>query len=67
MYSKPSIIQNFAIPKIIEDRESNFVFQSMNGSGKSGAFVIPAIMTVDPSLNETQVLIIGGTSRELNR
>jgi superfamily II DNA/RNA helicase len=38
----------------------------MNGSGKTGAFSIPAVMAVDPSLNELQVLVIG-TTRELIR
>lgn len=61
------MIQAYAIPKIVEENESNSVFQSMNGSGKTGAFAIPAIMRVDTSLNDTQVIIIGGTSRELNR
>ena len=44
----------------------NYVFQSSNGSGKTGAFVIPAIMNIDPSINKYQILIIGHT-RELNR
>jgi ATP-dependent RNA helicase DeaD len=38
----------------------------MNGSGKTAAFGIPAIMAVDPKISETQVLIIAN-SRELIR
>ncbi len=45
---------------------NNFIFQSSNGSGKTGAFVIPAIMTIDPNVNAYQILIVGHT-RELNR
>ncbi len=49
-----------------KSEKKNFIFQSSNGSGKTGAFVIPAIMNVDPSVNNYQVLIISHT-RELNR
>jgi len=51
-YNKPSIIQSVAIPKISEQKEDSFVFQSSNGSGKTGAFAIPALMVVDPSIQE---------------
>lgn len=67
VYARPSIIQTAAIPKIHEMPGSNFVFQSMNGSGKTGAFCVPAIMRVDPTIKALQVLIIGGATRELNR
>ena len=65
MYVKPSIIQTMAIPRLIADTTNNFVFQSMNGSGKTGAFSIPAIMRIDKSLKAPQVLILANT-RELN-
>lgn len=29
------------------------MFQSLNGSGKTGAFSIPAIMAVDPTIDAT--------------
>ena len=68
MFKKPSIIQTKTIPAIMENGEirNNFIFQSSNGSGKTGAFVIPAIMTIDPNVNAYQILIVGHT-RELNR
>jgi superfamily II DNA/RNA helicase len=67
MFKKPSIIQEKTIEAIMDKEEKrNFIFQSSNGSGKTGAFVIPAIMTVDPNVNAYQILIIGHT-RELNR
>ena len=66
-FTKPSIIQERSIPPIIEREEKrNYIFQSSNGSGKTGAFVIPAIMTVDPNINAYQILIVGHV-RELNR
>lgn len=38
----------------------------MNGSGKTGAFVVPALMKVDPSVLKVQVIIMA-YSRELIR
>ena len=63
-YEKPSIIQANAIPEIMKNRDQNYIFQSKNGSGKTGAFAIPSVMTVDPNLNDYQVIIIAH-SREL--
>lgn len=64
MYQKPSIIQSAAIPKIMAG--GNILFQSANGSGKTGAFAIPAIMGVDRTIDNYQVLIMANT-RELIR
>jgi superfamily II DNA/RNA helicase len=52
MHEKPSIIQAQSIPLIVEKRDQNFIFQSKNGSGKTGAFAVPAVMTVDPTIND---------------
>jgi len=48
------------------DKTQNFAFQAMNGSGKTGAFVVPALMRVDPSVMKVQVIIMA-YSRELIR
>ena len=48
-YYKPSIIQAQSIPHVMK-KNNNFAFQAMNGSGKTGAFVIPALMKVDPNV-----------------
>jgi superfamily II DNA/RNA helicase len=68
LFRKPAIIQAKAIPAIMEKGEirHNFIFQSFNGSGKTGAFVIPAIMTIDPDINAYQIVISCHT-RELHR
>ena len=47
---KPSIIQAFSIPKILEEPPVNYLFQAINGSGKTLAFGIPAIMKSDPKI-----------------
>ena len=65
-YYKPSIIQAVSIPKVMASQDSNFAFQAMNGSGKTGAFVIPALMRVDPTIVKIQVIILA-YSRELIR
>ena len=38
----------------------------MNGSGKTGAFVVPSLMRIDPSVMKVQVIILA-YSRELIR
>ena len=62
----PSLIQAKAIPEIIKNRDQNFIFKAMNGSGKTGAYAIPAIMVMDRSVSEIQVIIFANT-RELIR
>lgn len=52
-YSKPSQIQAHAVPKILQNPNDNYLFQSGNGSGKTGAFGVPAIVRVDPNVQET--------------
>eukprot|EP00347_Sterkiella_histriomuscorum_P021753 403332884 len=65
-YSKPSQIQAHAIPKIMQNSSESYLFQAGNGSGKTGAFGIPAILRVNPNIQETQVIIFANT-RELIR
>ena len=50
----------------MKNPELNYAFQAMNGSGKTGAFVIPALMKVDPTLAKIQIIILA-YSRELIR
>jgi len=61
-FEEASPIQSAAIPVLLTGRD--VVGQSQTGSGKTAAFAIPAIEKVDPSLPETQVLILCPT-REL--
>lgn len=64
MYEKPSIIQAQSIPVILGNRGENYIFQSKNGSGKTGSFAVPAVMAVDPTIKDYQVIIFAN-SREL--
>ena len=51
-YLKPSIIQAASIPHVLRKREDNFMFQAINGSGKTGAFAVPSLMRVDISIDK---------------
>ena len=50
----------------MNNRDKNFAFQAMNGSGKTGAFVIPSLMNVDINVPKIQIIILA-YSRELIR
>jgi superfamily II DNA/RNA helicase len=62
----PSIIQAQAVPLINENSSTNYMFQAINGSGKTLSFGLPALMTVDPNDPGIQVIIFANT-RELIR
>ena len=63
---KPSLIQSASYPQIMTRRNEDFLFQAANGSGKTLAFGLPALMTVDPTIDACQVIIVANT-RELIR
>ena len=52
-YTKPSIIQGASIPHVLGSRDTNFMFQAINGSGKTGAFAVPSLMRVDINVSKT--------------
>lgn len=58
-YDKPSRPQRIGIRPIVEGRD--LLLQSQSGSGKSGAFIIGAIQSIDFSLKKPQVVIISPT------
>jgi len=55
-FENPSEIQYKSIPIIKEGKD--IIAQSKSGTGKTGAFSIGCISSVDVSINDTQVLII---------
>lgn len=61
-YKVPSKIQQEAIPLIVEGKD--IVCQSHSGSGKTIAFVVGTLLSIDLSVNKTQAIIISPT-REL--
>ena len=51
-YHKPSIIQAVSLPHIMGEPDKNFLFQAINGSGKTGAFGVPSLMKVDTAIDK---------------
>lgn len=61
-YDKPSPIQQKAILPMVSGRD--IVAQAQSGTGKTGAFSIGALALTDPSIPQTQTIIMAPT-REL--
>jgi superfamily II DNA/RNA helicase len=61
-YHEPTDVQAQVIPLALDNK--NIIVQSHTGSGKTAAFVIPALNRIDPKLRKPQVLILEPT-REL--
>jgi len=61
-YESPSPIQEQAIPPMLEGRD--IIGQAQTGSGKTAAFGLPLLESVDPEINEVQALVLTPT-REL--
>src|SRR5215211_2836538 len=61
-YQSPSPIQEQAIPPLLEGRD--VIGQAQTGTGKTAAFGLPLLESVDPSDEEVQALVLTPT-REL--
>lgn len=61
-YETPTDVQAAVIPHALEGKHLRV--QSLTGSGKTGAFVIPALNAIDSRIRKPQVLILAPT-REL--
>jgi translation initiation factor 4A len=61
-FEKPSVIQAKCMKPIADGRD--LIAQAQSGSGKTGAFVIGALMKVNPELRAPQAVILANT-REL--
>jgi len=58
-FENPSAIQSKAIPIILTGKD--VIAQAQSGTGKTGAFTISVLEKVDPTLKETQILILAHT------
>ncbi|GBE87867.1 DEAD-domain-containing protein [Sparassis latifolia] len=65
-FSKPSKIQERALPLLLSNPPQNMIGQSQSGTGKTAAFVLTMLSRVDFSKNKTQALCLA-PSRELAR
>ncbi|UQY44625.1 DEAD/DEAH family ATP-dependent RNA helicase [Erwinia sp. PK3-005] len=61
-YEKPSPIQAACIPHLLEGRD--VLGMAQTGSGKTAAFSLPLLNTLDPELKAPQILVLAPT-REL--
>ena len=59
-FSKPSKIQETALPILINERK-NMIAQSQSGTGKTAAFTLAALSRVDVNLKYPQVIILSPT------
>ncbi|EPS41396.1 hypothetical protein H072_4716 [Dactylellina haptotyla CBS 200.50] len=65
-FSRPSKIQERALPLLLKDPPTNLIGQSQSGTGKTAAFVLAMLTRVDLTKNTPQVLCLA-PSRELAR
>ncbi|KAL4066934.1 P-loop containing nucleoside triphosphate hydrolase protein [Scleroderma yunnanense] len=65
-FSKPSKIQERALPLLLANPPQNMIGQSQSGTGKTAAFVLTMLSRVDFSKNKTQAICLA-PSRELAR
>lgn len=63
-YTKPSKIQERALPLLLMNPPSNFIGQSQSGTGKTAAFVLNMLQRVDLSSQKPQAIVLAPT-REL--
>lgn len=65
-FTKPSKIQERALPLLLANPPRNMIGQSQSGTGKTAAFVLTMLSRVDYDLQEPQALCLA-PSRELAR
>ncbi|KAJ2547196.1 RNA helicase required for poly(A+) mRNA export, partial [Coemansia sp. RSA 1933] len=65
-FTKPSKIQERALPLLLANPARNMIGQSQSGTGKTAAFVLTMLSRVDYERNEPQALCLA-PSRELAR
>lgn len=56
-FTKPSKIQETALPALINDPPQNIIAQSQSGTGKTAAFVLSMISRIDTNQTFPQVKI----------
>lgn len=65
-FTKPSKIQERALPLLLNNPPQNMIGQSQSGTGKTAAFVLNILSRIDLSLVKPQALVLA-PSRELAR
>lgn len=65
-YTKPSKIQERALPLLLQNPPRNMIGQSQSGTGKTAAFVLTMLSRIDFSMDKPQAIALA-PSRELAR
>ncbi|EAU85307.1 ATP-dependent RNA helicase DBP5 [Coprinopsis cinerea okayama7 len=65
-FSKPSKIQERALPLLLANPPTNMIGQSQSGTGKTAAFVLTMLSRIDYNLHKPQAICLA-PSRELAR
>eukprot|EP00051_Salpingoeca_urceolata_P028197 m.485570 g.485570 ORF g.485570 m.485570 type:complete len:540 (-) comp23873_c0_seq1:49-1668(-) len=60
-FTKPSKIQESAIPLLLKNPQENLIFQSQAGTGKTAAFVITILSRVVPAEQNPQAIVVSPT------
>jgi ATP-dependent RNA helicase DDX19/DBP5 len=60
-FTKPSKIQETALPALINDPPQNIIAQSQSGTGKTAAFSLAMLSRIDTNLNYPQALCLAPT------
>ncbi len=64
-YEKPSKLQRDVIPQLLAGRDA--VIEAAPGSGKTAAYVLPILQTLDPEIVGIQVLVFVPTGADATR
>ncbi|UII19484.1 DEAD/DEAH box helicase [Fulvivirga ligni] len=65
-FESPTKIQQQAIPVLINEGDSDFIGLAQTGTGKTAAFGLPLLESIDPARKETQAVVLAPT-RELGQ
>lgn len=57
-FTKPSKIQETALPALLGDPPQNLIAQSQSGTGKTAAFSLAMLSRIDTNQNYPQVILI---------
>lgn len=60
-FSKPSRIQETALPLLLDSHRTNLIAQSQSGTGKTAAFILASLFRVNIEQQEPQVIILSPT------
>ena len=60
-FTKPSKIQETALPALLNNPPQNIIAQSQSGTGKTAAFALAMLSRIDLSLEHTQALCLAPT------